>query len=95
MIYAQKFKSAVKSLKMSTPDEIRAMVEEIKKLKSENEEYKKRVRPVTFEVSERGAISVFGLGKNPQTLYKIQWERILENSDQLKKFIADNKAHLN
>ena len=75
--------------------DIQAMMEELKRLKMENEEFKKRQRPVTFCVNEKGAVSMFGLGKYPVTLYKIQWERIMAHIDPLKEFIKDNEHKLN
>jgi hypothetical protein len=76
------------------PD-LKTMMEEIKKLKMENEEFKKRQRPVYFEVNEKGAISAHGIGKFPCTLYKSQWLRILEREEDLKKFISIHEDELN
>jgi len=50
----------------------------------------KRNAPISFKVSEKGAVSVYGLGRFPVTLYKEQWDRLLASSDQLKVFITDN-----
>lgn len=77
-----------------TQDQLQALMEEIKRLKTENEDFKRRQKPLTFSVSERGAISIHGLSKNPQTLYKSQWEKILERTDELRKFMEENKARL-
>jgi hypothetical protein len=41
-----------------------------------------------------GAISLYGMGKFPITLYRGQWERLLDNADVIRKFIADNAALL-
>ena len=79
-------------LKMADTD---AMLNELKRLKLENEELKKRIRPITFSISEKGAVSISGLGKNSQTLYKSQWEKILDKSDELKRFLQDNDDKLN
>jgi hypothetical protein len=46
------------------------------------------------KVSEKGALSVYGLQRMPVTLYMEQWERLLEFSDQIKQFIKDNVASL-
>ncbi len=68
---------------------------ELEKLKAENASLKKaRNAGITFKVSEKGAVSVYGLGRFPVTLYKEQWERLLASSDQLKAFIADNMEKL-
>lgn len=45
---------------------------------------------LTLKVSQAGAVSVYGMGKWPVTLYKSQWERLLEASDQIKAFIGAN-----
>jgi hypothetical protein len=48
-----------------------------------------------FKVSEKGAVSVYGLqARFPVTLYSQQWERLLAKSDELKKFMADNAGKL-
>jgi len=49
---------------------------------------------IDFRVSEKGAVSVYGLGRFPVTLYYEQWVRLLENADALKQFMEDNKAGL-
>ena len=48
---------------------------------------------ISFKVSEKGAISVHGLGSFPVTLYVEQWDRILSNAAELRAFIA-NKSKL-
>lgn len=68
---------------------------ELEKLKAENASLKKtRNAGITFKVSEKGAVSVYGLGRFPVTLYKEQWDRLIASSDQLKAFIADNIERL-
>lgn len=53
------------------------------------------VQGLRFKVSEKGALSVYGLqARFPVTLYAGQWERLLEVTDKLKEFIADNAATL-
>jgi hypothetical protein len=49
---------------------------------------------VTFKVSEKGAVSVYGLGRFPVTLYQEQWAKLLSNVDELKAFIEANKSKL-
>ena len=49
---------------------------------------------VSFKVSAKGAVSVYGMGRFPVTLYAGQWERLFENLDSLKKFMADNADNL-
>jgi hypothetical protein len=77
---------------LKSPDELAA---ELEKLKAENASLKRaRNAGITFKVSEKGAVSVYGLGRFPVTLYKEQWERLLASSDQLKAFVADNAEKL-
>ena len=43
-----------------------------------------------LKVSEKGALSVYGLGRFPVTLYKEQWRRLLDIADEMKAFLKDN-----
>ena len=54
----------------------------------------KPAQAVKFKVSEKGALSVYGLGRFPVTLYSGQWQRLLAARDQLEAFLADNAATL-
>ena len=47
-----------------------------------------------LKVSEKGALSVYGLSRFPVTLYKEQWEKLLAMSDEIKGFITENKDRL-
>ena len=69
---------------------------EIERLKRENEELKKPAArgTISFKVSEKGAVSVYGLGRFPVTLYKEQWSKLLERAGEIKQFIADNESKL-
>lgn len=49
---------------------------------------------VTLKVSEKGALSVYGLGRFPVTLYKEQWKRLLEHADDIRTFIQENDDKL-
>jgi hypothetical protein len=49
---------------------------------------------VSFKISPKGAVSVYGLGRFPVTLYYEQWQRLLDKADELRAFIEDNKADL-
>jgi hypothetical protein len=49
---------------------------------------------VNFKVSEKGGVSVYGLGRFPVTLYYEQWVRLLDSSDALRDFVESNKAKL-
>jgi len=71
------------------------MKEELERLRAENERLKKRSsRGVTMKVSEKGALSVYGLGRFPVTLYKEQWQRLLDMAEDIRSFINENQATL-
>jgi hypothetical protein len=75
-----------------TEDELRA---ELEKLKAENEALKGRSeKGLTLKVSQKGAVSVYGLGRFPVTLYKEQWGRLLEVADEIRAFIKENDDKL-
>jgi hypothetical protein len=69
---------------------------ELERLRAENEALKqgRRAGSLSMRVSEKGAVSVYGLGRFPVTLYKEQWEKLLAMSDEIKAFIAENQARL-
>ncbi len=69
--------------------------QEIERLRAENESLKKkRNSAVSMKVSEKGAVSVYGLGRFPVTLYQEQWVKLLALSEEIKTFIEENKAAL-
>jgi hypothetical protein len=64
---------------------------ELERLKAENESLKRsRAGGTSLRVSDKGALSVYGLGRFPVTLYREQWEKLLAMSDEIKSFIAAN-----
>jgi hypothetical protein len=64
---------------------------ELEKLKAENERLKGRsVRGLSLKVSEKGAVSLYGIGRFPVTLYKEQWQKILAMASDIEAFIRDN-----
>ena len=70
---------------------------EIEKLKAENEKLKadkKKPRDITFKVSQKGAVSAYGLGRFPVTLYKEQWTKLLEKKEDILEFITENDSEL-
>ena len=68
---------------------------EVERLKAENERLKsQRGRTASLKVSEKGGVSVYGLGRFPVTLYKEQWTRLLAMADEIKAFIQENDARL-
>ena len=77
---------------MSTEDELKA---EVAQLKAEMEALKARTsKGISLKVSEKGAVSVYGMGRFPVTLYKEQWLKLLDMSDDLRRFIAENDSKL-
>ena len=73
-------------------DELKA---ELERLRAENEQLKQRaVRGVSLKVSEKGAVSVYGLGRFPVTLYKEQWTKLLAMAEDIKAFIKTHDAEL-
>ena len=69
--------------------------EELERLKAENEALKaKMTRATSIRVSEKGGVSVYGLGRFPVTLYKEQWLKLLGMAEELKVFIAENDGKL-
>ena len=55
---------------------------------------KRKPGSLEFKVSEKGAVSVYGLGRFPVTLYYEQWLRLLEAADELRAFLEENKSKL-
>jgi hypothetical protein len=69
---------------------------ELEKLRAENEALKKTTSKggLSMKVSEKGALSVYGMGRFPVTLYKEQWIRLLDLSDDIRAFIQNNEELL-
>jgi hypothetical protein len=68
---------------------------ELERLKAENERLRRTAsRGMTLKVSEKGAVSVYGLGRFPVTLYKEQWLKLLDMADEIRAFIAENAGAL-
>jgi hypothetical protein len=68
---------------------------ELERLRQENERLKReRGRGISLKVSEKGAVSVYGLGRFPVTLYKEQWVKLLAVADDILAFIKENDARL-
>ncbi len=75
-----------------TPEQ---MKEELERLRAENEALKKRSeKRLSLKVSQKGGVSVYGLGRFPVTLYKEQWEKLLDMSDDIRAFIQENELQL-
>ena len=69
---------------------------ELERLRAENAalKTKKGERGLTMKVSEKGALSVYGMGRFPVTLYKEQWLKLLGIADEIKSFIEENDSRL-
>ena len=68
---------------------------ELERLRSENAALKKgATAEIRMKVSEKGAVSIYGMGRFPVTLYKEQWFKLLDMSDEIRAFIAANEAKL-
>lgn len=71
--------------------------QELERLRKENAELKSKkgkAKEITFKVSQKGAVSVYGMGRFPVTLYKGQWTKLLEKKDEILEFIKENEADL-
>ena len=71
------------------------MKAELDRLRNENAALKKGASSsLRLKVSEKGALSVYGMGRFPVTLYKGQWLKLLGMADEIRAFIAANDAQL-
>jgi hypothetical protein len=73
--------------------------ERMARLEAENRALKAQIdqhKPgeLRLKISEKGALSVYGLGRFPVTLYKEQWARLLDHVDEIKKFLHEKDQHL-
>jgi hypothetical protein len=71
-----------------TYEELKAKLAELEKAGP------RRTGNLEFRVSEKGGVSVYGLGRFPVTLYYEQWVRLLDTADKLREFLEDNKSKL-
>jgi hypothetical protein len=73
-------------------DEMKA---ELERLRAENNALKKTsAKGLSLKVSEKGGLSVYGLGRFPVTLYKEQWNKLLDMADDIRAFLKANDAQL-
>ena len=71
------------------------MQAELERLRAENAQLKNKDKSgITLKVSEKGAVSLYGMGRFPVTLYKEQWLRILASAPEIEAFIHENDARL-
>src|SRR4051812_45279726 len=68
---------------------------ELERLRNENASLKRSAATrISMKVSEKGAVSVYGMGRFPVTLYKEQWLKLLDKSADIRNFIVENDARL-
>lgn len=78
--------------KAMSDDDLKA---ELERLRQENATLKKGAASgLRLKVSEKGALSVYGMGRFPVTLYKEQWLKLLNIADDIRAFIAANEGQL-
>ena len=78
---------------MSTNEE--EMKQELERLRAENQALKKTSsKGISLKVSEKGGLSVYGLGRFPVTLYKEQWNKLLDMAEDIRSFLKANDARL-
>jgi hypothetical protein len=78
--------------KAMSDDELRA---ELERLRNENAALKKGAASgIRMKVSEKGALSIYGMGRFPVTLYKEQWLKLLDMSAEIRAFITANETQL-
>jgi len=77
---------------MTNAEEMKA---ELERLRAENDALKKTSsKGLKLKVSEKGGLSVYGLGRFPVTLYKEQWNKLLDMAEEIRAFIQANEAQL-
>ena len=77
---------------MSAEEDLKA---ELERLRAENAALKARGgKGVSMKVSEKGGVSVYGLGRFPVTLYQEQWLKLLDLADDIRAFIRENEGRL-
>ena len=76
-------------------DSAEQMKQELERLRAENDALKKvKERSISLKVSEKGAVSVYGMGRFPVTLYKEQWLRLMDMSQEIRTFLEENNDKL-
>jgi hypothetical protein len=75
--------------------EVARMMAEIARLKAENEALSKAKAPSQpIKLTDKGGVSVYGVGRFPVTLYRSQWLKLIAKLDEIKAFLEANKARL-
>jgi hypothetical protein len=73
--------------------------EKLARLEAENKALKDQIEQrkpgqLRLKISEKGGLSVYGLGRFPVTLYKEQWKRLLEHAEEIKTFLEQHEQQL-
>jgi hypothetical protein len=73
--------------------------ERLARLEAENKALREQIEQrktgqLRLKISEKGGLSVYGLGRFPVTLYKEQWVRLLDYGDEIRKFLQANDQQL-
>lgn len=81
-----------KPIEQMTHEELKA---ELARQKAENAALKEQsAKRLTLKVSEKGGVSLYGLGRFPVTLYREQWAKLLDMTDEIEAFIQENASKL-
>ena len=68
---------------------------ELERLRAENAALKNSTtRAISMKVSEKGGLSIYGLGRFPITLYKEQWTKLLDMADDIRAFLKTHDSAL-
>jgi len=73
--------------------------QKLARLEAENKSLKDQIEQrkpgqLRLKISEKGGLSVYGLGRFPVTLYKEQWKRLLEHVEEIKSFLEQHEQQL-
>jgi hypothetical protein len=91
-ITAKPTRKSDSTLRARSDEDLKA---ELERLRNENAALKKGAASgIRMKVSEKGAVSIYGMGRFPVTLYREQWLKLLDMSDDIRAFIAANEAQL-
>jgi hypothetical protein len=80
-------------IEMPAPSSLQALEEQLRTLREENRRLAQELNP-RIRVSQKGGVSVYGLGRYPVTLYRDQWLRLLELEEDIREFIRENSDQL-
>ncbi|MDX2170688.1 MAG: hypothetical protein SF182_26685 [Deltaproteobacteria bacterium] len=79
---------------MSDEQDVQAELERLRQENAALKAAKPKPGQFSMKVSEKGGLSIYGLGRFPVTLYQEQWGKLLEHADEIRAFISANQAQL-